>query len=103
MVDRRFNRWKLVGRLCGVKQLEHIIPLRLTGVESVYCLPAIERRGEPDADKIKTALHTDFATDKFAASKQFIARRMQPDESVYVCQPELRKLAVLFSAVSIFG
>lgn len=48
-----------------------------------------------DADKIETTLYAEFAS-----YEQFIAHRMQPDESVDVYLAEIRKLAVLFGAVS---
>lgn len=70
----------LVCRLCNVKQLKHLIPLRLVvGTFAIYQQLRDERT---DADKIKTALYTAFAMDEFAAYEKFTACRMQPDESV---------------------
>lgn len=38
-----------------------------------------------NADRIKTALYTAFATDEFTAYEHFITRWKQPDEFVDVC------------------
>lgn len=52
------------------------------------------------ADNIERALYAAIAMNEFEEYEQFTARRMQLDESVDVYLTELRKLAVLFDAVS---
>lgn len=89
---------ELVCRLYGVKRLEQVIPLKLT-----WCAFAVHQQlryeEKADADKIKTALYKAFAMDE-TSSQQFISCWMQPDKSVDVYLSKLRKLVVLFEAVS---
>jgi len=82
----------LVCELRGILRPETVIPLRLTGgAFAVYQqLPPDDKK---DFGKIKQALYTAFAADSFVAYEQFIARKLQPGETVDVFLAELRKLA----------
>jgi len=53
-----------------------------------------------DFGKIKQALYTAFAADSFVAYEQFIARKLQPGETVDVFLAELRKLATLLRSAT---
>ena len=74
-------------------------PLRLTGgAFAVYQqLPDADKQ---DVLKITKALRTAFAVDSFTAYDQFVARRLQPGETVDVFLAELRRLAVPFGGLS---
>lgn len=90
---------ELVCNLRGIVHLESVIPLRLTGgAFAVYQqLPDADKK---DSEKIKKALRTAFAVDSFIAYEQFVARRLQPGETVDVFLAELRRLAVPFGGLS---
>lgn len=82
----------LVCELRGISRPETVIPLRLTGgAFAVY--QQLSPDDKKDFGKIKQALLTAFAADSFSAYEQFIARRLQPGETVDVFLAELRKLA----------
>lgn len=83
-----------ICRLCNVKWLEHVIPLRLivvvvvvVGAFDIY--QQLRDKEKQDADKIKTSLYVAFTTDEFAACEQFKIGWMQPDKSVNVYLTEL--------------
>ena len=67
-------------------------PIEVDG-RCLRCLPAT------DSEKIKLALKTAFAVDAFTAYELFVARRLQPGETVDVYLAELRRLAVPFAGL----
>ena len=84
---------KAERKLCKIKELATVIPLRLTrGAHTVYQ----QLRDKPDWDEIKHCLYTAFGTDPFVAWQQFICRRLHPRELVNVYLANLRKLSVPF-------
>ena len=93
------DKLELVCRLKGVHSQENVIPLRLTGgAFSVY--QQLDDACKSDAKKIKEALLTAFAADKFSAYEQFVARRLRPSESVDVYLADLRRLSRLAGGVN---
>ena len=88
------DKLELVCRLKGVENQENVIPLRLTGgAFSVY--QQLDDDCKKDAKKIKEALITAFAADKFSAFEQLVNRRLRSNESVDVYLAELRRLSRL--------
>ena len=93
------DKLELVCRLKGVESQESVIPLRLTGgAFSVY--QQLDEESKNDAKKIKEALVTAFAADKFSAFEQFVARRLRANESVDVYLADLRRLSRLAGGVN---
>jgi len=89
---------ELVCQLSGVKRIECVVPMRLTGgAYAVYQQLSDEKRANFAC--IKEALYTAFALNSVTAYKQFAARRLRPGETVDVFLAELRKLAVLFGGM----
>ena len=89
---------ELTCRLRSVTELENVIPLRLTGgAFNVYQQLSAEEKRDPC--RIKDALLTAFAADKFTAYDQFISRRLRIGESVDVYLSELKRLALLFGGI----
>ena len=85
---------ELVCELCTMKNVEHIQPLRLRGgALAVYRQLSAEQKA--DAEQIKQALITTYATDAFNAYDQFVTRQLCPDETVDKFFAELRWLAWL--------
>ena len=76
-----------------------VLPLRLKGgAFAVWSqLPVADRRS---ADTVKDALFTAFAMDDYAAHAAFMARTLQPGESVDVYLATLRRYAALFGGVT---
>lgn len=76
-----------------------VLPLRLKGgAFAVWSqLPTKDRRS---ADTVKDALFTAFAMDDCAAYSAFVARTLQPGESVDVFLASLRRYADLFGGAS---
>lgn len=98
-VGEWWDKAVMVCKLRGMKDLEKIIPLRLTGgAFAVYQQLGDEAKGKTDS--IKDALLAAFAQDKFAAYEQFVSRRLRPGEAVDVYLADLRRLAALFDGVS---
>lgn len=92
------EKLELVCRLRGVTDLHNIVPLRLTGgAFSVY--QQLKSTDKGNYDKIKSALTSAFAVDKFIAYEQFVGRRLRSEESVDVYLADLRRLAVLFGGI----
>ena len=82
--------------LRGTAQLESVIPLRLTsGAFAVY-----QQLTDADKKDTRTVLRTAFAVNSFTAYEQFVARRLQPGETVDVFLAELRRLTVPFGGQS---
>ena len=89
---------ELVCALRGITRLEAVLPLRLTGgAFAVY--QQLTAEDKDDSGKIKFALKTAFAVDAFTAYELFVARRLQPGETVDVYLAELRRLAVPFGGL----
>ena len=81
--------------LSGVKSIEHVIPLRLSGgAFAVYQQLSAEEK--QNYERIKAALYKTFAIDLDTAWEQFEARTLHPGETVDVYLAELTKLTVLF-------
>ena len=92
------EKLELVCRLRGVTKLEDVVPLRLTGgAFSVY--QQLSNTDKGSYDKIKAALTSAFAVDKFIAYEQFVGRRLRDGESVDVYMADLRRLAELFGGI----
>ena len=73
-VVERVEKAELVCRLCGAKNLECVVPMRLSGgTYAVYQQLNEEKRG--DFACIKDVLYTAFALSPVTAYKQFAARR----------------------------
>jgi len=90
---------ELVCRLSGVKRIECVVPMRLSGgAYAVYQQLSEEKKS--DFTCIKTVLYTAFALDAVTAWKQFVARRLRPGETVDVFLAELRKLSVLVGGMT---
>ena len=53
-----------------------------------------------DFNCIKSTLYTTFALDSVSAWKEFLARKLRPEEAVDVYLAELRRLPVLFGEMS---
>lgn len=84
--------------LSGVKNIERVIPLRLTGgAFAVYQQLSAEEKC--DYESIKAALYKAFATDPATAWEQFEARTIHLGETVDVYLAELKKLTVLFGGL----
>ena len=90
---------ELVCKMCQVKHMEFIIPLRLMdGAFTIF--QQLKEEDKRDFDWIKAALCTAFAVDGFMAFDQFVNRRLHHGESVDVYLAELRRLSVLFEGIS---
>ena len=64
---------ELVCELCTMKNVEHVLPLRLRGgALAIYRQLNAEQKA--DAEQIKQALITTYATDAFNAYDQFVTR-----------------------------
>ena len=89
---------ELVCALRGITRLEAVLPLTLTGgAFAVY--QQLTADDKADSGKIKFALKTAFAVDAFTAYELFVARRLQPGETVDVYLAELRRLTVPFGGL----
>ena len=83
--DHTVSEWleqvELVCELCNVENVECIIPLRLRGgALAVY--RRLTRGQRNNLERVKEALITAFAPDQFVAYDRFVARRLQPNETV---------------------
>ena len=93
------DKVELVCKLRDIECLEEVIPLRLTGgAFSVY--QQLDDEKKQDAASIKEALIAAFEHDSFMAYDTFIARRLEPNETVDVYLADLKRLASLFGGVS---
>lgn len=89
---------ELVCQLPGITDLQNTVPLRLTGGAFSVC----QQLGSADKgsyEKIKTALISAFAVDKFIACERFVGRRLRDGESANVYLADLRHLGVLFGGI----
>lgn len=90
---------ELVCKLRGITELHNVVPLRLSaGAFSVY--QQLSSTDKEDYENIKTALISAFATDKFLAYEQFVARKLRDGEPVDVYLADLRRLAGHFGGIS---
>ena len=90
---------ELVCRLSGVKHIECVVLMRLSGgAYAVYQQLSEEKRA--DFACIKDVLYTAFALSPVTAYKQFAARRLRPGETVDVYLAELRQLATQFGGMT---
>ena len=93
---------ELVCRLSGVKNVECVVPMHLSGgAYAVYQQLSEEKRA--DFACIKDILYTAFALNPVTAYKQFTARRLRPGEMVDILLAELRKLATQFGGMTEWG
>ena len=82
---------QLVCDLCNMKNVESALPLwMLGGALAIYRQLSAEQKS--DAEQIKLALITTYATDAFNAYDQFITRQLRPDETVNDFFAELWRL-----------
>ena len=96
------DKCELVCRLQGFSELHNIVPLRLTGgAFAVY--QQLSSRDKLEYSKIKDALVSAYASDKFCAYEQFIARKLGDGEAVDVYLADLRRLADLFGGMTDTG
>ena len=80
---------ELVCELCTMKNVERVLPLRLRGgALPIYRQLSAEQKA--DAEQIKQALITAYATDAFNAYDQFVTQHLCPDETVEEFFAELR-------------
>ena len=89
---------ELVCRLSEMKNVECVVPMRLSGgTYAVYQQLSEEKRA--DFACIKDVLYTAFALNPVMAYKQFVARHLRPGEMVDIFLAELRKLATQFGGM----
>ena len=101
--DHTVSEWleqvELVCEMCGVDNVEHVLPLRLRGrVLSVYQRLTCDQR--KDLQKVKQALLMAFAPDPFVAFDTFVSRHLQPEETVDEYLGDLQDLARLIENTS---
>lgn len=98
-VQEWLEKVELVCELRGIKNVEKIIPLRLTGhAFAVY--QQLCKKDKDDLDAIKSALIGAFGIDQFTAYDMFVGRHLGAGESVDVYLADLRKLASAFGGAS---
>ena len=85
---------ELVCNMCAMKNVERILPLRLRG-GALVIYRQLRAEQKADAEQIKQALITAYATDAFNACDQFVTRQLRPNETVDEFFAELRRLARL--------
>ena len=77
-----------------MKNVERVLPLRLRrGALAIYRQLSAEQKA--DAEQIKQALITAYATDAFNAYDQFVTQQLCPDETVDEFSAELQRMAQL--------
>lgn len=97
-VEEWLEKLELVCSLRGITALHTVVPLRLVaGAFSVY--QQLDSQDKANFKKIKAALISAFAVDKFVAYDQFVTRRLRDGESVDVYLADLRRLATLFGGI----
>ena len=80
--------------MCGVDNVERVLPLRLRGgALSVYRRLTSDQR--EDLQQVKQALLVAFAPDPFVAFDTFVSRRLRPRETVDEYLGDLQDLARL--------
>ena len=83
--DHTVSEWleqlELVCEMCGVDNVERVLPLRLRGgALSVYRRLTHDQR--EDLQQVKQAFLVAFALDPFAALDTFVSRHLHPVETV---------------------
>ena len=92
------EKLELVRDLSEIKCLDRVIPLCLTrGAFAVY--QHLTKDEKSDMARIKEALMTAFAVNKFTAYEQFEACVLRPGEIVDVYLVDLQKLLILFGGM----
>ncbi|XP_063872024.1 uncharacterized protein LOC135106682 [Scylla paramamosain] len=92
------KKLELVCKLHGITELHTVVPLRLSaGAFSVY--QQLTSSEKEEYENMKAALISVFATDKFLAYEQFVARKLRDGEPVDVYLADLRRLAGLFGDI----
>ena len=96
--DHTMSEWleqvELVCEMCGVDNVERILPLRLRGgALSVYRWLTHDQR--EDLQPVKQALLVAFAPDPFVPFDTFVSRRLRPEETVDEYFGDLQELACL--------
>ena len=96
------EKLELVCDLRGIYSLHSVIPLRLAGgAFAVYQqLSAEDKRS---FSKIKDALISAFAVDRYQAYERFVSRKLCSGEAVHVYLADLRRFAGLFGGLSDTG
>ena len=96
--DLTVSEWleqvELVCEMCGVDNVERVLPLRLRGgALSVY--RQLTRDQREDLQQVKQALLVAFAPDPFVACDTFVSRRVHPGETMDKYLGDLQDLAHL--------
>ena len=96
MTDMPIVEWiesvELVCELCTMDDVEHILPLRLR-VSALAVYRRLSKEQRADAEQIKLALITVYATDKFNTFDQFMRWHLCPGEIVDEFLADLHWLA----------
>ena len=93
-VSEWLEQVELVCEMCGVDNVERVLPLRLRGrALSVYRRLTHDQR--EDLQQVKQALLVAFAPDPFVAFDTFVSRRLHPGETVNEYLGDLLDLAHL--------
>lgn len=87
-----------VCELCEITKTEQILPLRLKG-RALAVNRQLNKEQRTDSEQIKCALLTAFGTDHFMDYDQFQMQHVHPGKTVDVFLAELKKLAVLITAL----
>ena len=94
MVSEWLEQVELVCEMCGVDNVERVLPLRLRGgALSVY--RRLTRDQREDLQQVKQALLVAFVPGPFIAFDTFISRRLRPGETVDEYLGDLQDLAHL--------
>ena len=83
--DHTVSEWleqvELVCEMCGVDNIERVLPLRLRGgALSVY--QQLTHDQKEDLQQVKQALLMAFAPDPFVAFDTFVSRHLRPGETL---------------------
>ena len=90
-VQKWIEKAELIYQLSGVKCIECIVPMCLSGgAYAVYQQLSINKRR--DFSCIKSALNMAFALDSVSAWKEFMAHKLHPEETVDVYLAELPRI-----------
>ena len=92
------EKFEMVCRLRGIRDMQNVIPLRLTGGAFAVYLQLSEAQ-KTDYKAVKTALVSAFASDGFIAFEEFVGRKLRDGESVDVYLSDLRRLAALIGGL----
>lgn len=99
VVTEWLEKLELVCEVRERKDLAKIVPLRLTaGAFAVY--QQLSTEDKSTYEKVKGALLSAFAVDKYNAYEQFVTRKLREGEAVDVYLADLRRLATLFGGMT---